>query len=125
MNTQGKHSQPPVPRPVRIPLIAGGLAAILASVCCLGPLVLLTLGISGAWIGSLRALEAYRPLFILLSLGALYWSHRRIFRPAAQCQPGEICAVPSVNRAYKVLFWIVCALLGVAFVFPLVAPIFY
>src|SRR3970282_2820415 len=45
-------------------LVAGGLAAILASACCLGPLVLITLGFSGAWIGNLTALEPYRPIFI-------------------------------------------------------------
>ncbi|MBI4487071.1 MAG: hypothetical protein HY655_13765, partial [Acidobacteria bacterium] len=38
-------------------LYVGGLAAILASTCCLGPLVLLMLGFSGAWIGNLTALE--------------------------------------------------------------------
>ncbi|MDH4275536.1 MAG: mercuric transporter MerT family protein, partial [Gammaproteobacteria bacterium] len=41
-------------------LFVGGLAALLASTCCLGPLVLLLLGISGAWIGNLRFLEPYR-----------------------------------------------------------------
>ena len=35
-------------------LVVGGLAAILASACCLGPLVLVALGLSGAWIGTLR-----------------------------------------------------------------------
>ncbi|MFV2325740.1 mercuric transporter MerT family protein, partial [Escherichia coli] len=45
-------------------LFAGGLAAILASTCCLGPLVLVALGFSGAWIGNLTVLEPYRPLFI-------------------------------------------------------------
>lgn len=44
-------------------LAAGGLAAILASTCCLGPLVLVALGVSGAWIGNLTALEPYRPVF--------------------------------------------------------------
>jgi mercuric ion transport protein len=39
--------------------------------------------------------------------------------------PGEICAVPAVSRTYKVLFWAVVALLGVALVFPYVAPFFY
>jgi len=34
-------------------LAAGGIAAILASTCCLGPLVLVLLGFSGAWIGNL------------------------------------------------------------------------
>ncbi|MBE0974886.1 mercuric transport protein, partial [Escherichia coli] len=45
-------------------LFAGGLAAILASTCCLGPLILVALGFSGAWIGNLTALEPYRPIFI-------------------------------------------------------------
>ncbi len=106
-------------------LLAGGIAAILASVCCLGPLVLLMLGISGAWIGSLAALEPYRPIFIGVSLGALYFAHRRIFRAAADCKPGEICAVPKVNRVYRILFWAVVALLAVALVYPFVAPLFY
>ncbi|HBN2488147.1 mercuric transporter MerT family protein, partial [Klebsiella oxytoca] len=43
-------------------LFAGGLAAILASACCLGPLVLIALGFSGAWIGNLTVLEPYRPI---------------------------------------------------------------
>ena len=106
-------------------LLAGGLAAILASACCLGPLVLLTFGISGAWIGNLRVLEAYRPIFFAVAFAAMYLSYRRIFRKAAECQADEICAVSSVNRTYKALFWIVCALLGVALAFPLVAPLFY
>jgi mercuric ion transport protein len=38
-------------------LLTGGLAAILASTCCLGPLLLVMLGFSGAWIGNLTALE--------------------------------------------------------------------
>ena len=41
-------------------LIAGVLAAIGASVCCVGPLVLLALGIGGTWVGSLTAMEPYR-----------------------------------------------------------------
>lgn len=45
-------------------LVAGGLAAILASTCCLGPLVLVALGVSGAWIGNLTVLEPYRLLFV-------------------------------------------------------------
>ena len=34
-------------------LFVGGLAAILASTCCLGPLLLVAVGLSGAWILSL------------------------------------------------------------------------
>jgi hypothetical protein len=45
-------------------LIAGILSTVGASICCVGPLVLLALGVSGAWISSLTALESYRPIFI-------------------------------------------------------------
>jgi mercuric ion transport protein len=83
------------------------------------------LGISGAWIGNLARLEPYRPIFVGAALVALYFAHRRIFRSSADCEPGEICAVPAVNRACRILFWIVVALLAAALVYPLIAPLFY
>lgn len=109
----------------RGPLLAGALAALLASSCCLGPLVLLGLGVSGAWIGNLAALEPWRSLFIALALGALLLAARRIWRPAAACAPGEVCAVPQVRRGYRLMFVAVALLVGVALAFPWVAPWFY
>ena len=106
-------------------LAAGGLAAILASTCCLGPLVLITLGFSGAWIGNLTSLEPYRPIFIGAALVALFFAWRRIFRPARACAPDDVCAVPQVRTAYKVIFWIVSALVLIALAFPYVMPLFY
>lgn len=106
-------------------LAAGGLAAILASTCCLGPLILVSLGVSGAWIGNLTLLEPYRPIFIALALVALFFAGRRIFRPAQSCLPGEICAVPRVRRAYKFTFGIVIVLVLIAIGFPYVLPLFY
>ena len=106
-------------------LATGGLAAILASTCCLGPLLLITLGFSGAWIGNLTVLEPYRPVFIGAALVALFFAYRRIFRPATACEPGEVCATPQVKSAYKVLFWLVAALVVVALAFPYIAPLFY
>lgn len=106
-------------------LVAGGLAAILASTCCLGPLVLVMLGVSGAWIGNLALLEPYRPFFIGVALVALFFAWRRIFRPAIACAPGEVCAVPQVRRIYRWIFWVVAALVGIALGFPYVVPYFY
>src|SRR5229473_3345864 len=63
-------------------LFAGGLAAILASTCCLGPLILISLGFSGAWIGSLTVLEPYRPFFIVAAVLGLFFAGRQILRPA-------------------------------------------
>src|SRR5258708_21877074 len=90
-------------------LVAGGIAAILASTCCLGPLILVTLGFSGAWLGNVAALEPYRPLFIGAALVAQYFAWRRIFRPKQSCQPSEGCAIPQVRRTYKAIFWVVSA----------------
>jgi len=106
-------------------LAAGGLAAILASTCCLGPLVLVALGVSGAWIGNLTLLEPYRPVFIGAAVVALFFAGRRIFRPAAACKPGEVCAIPQVRTAYKLIFWIVVGLVLIALGFPYVLPLFY
>lgn len=113
------------PQSARGALAAGGFAAILASSCCLGPLLLVTLGFSGAWIGNFTALEPYRPIFIASALIALFFSWRRIFRPVNDCKPGEVCAIPQVRSSYKLIFWIVAALVVVALAFPYLLPFFY
>jgi mercuric ion transport protein len=109
----------------RSTLVVGGLAAILASACCLGPLVLVTLGLGGAWIGNLRALEPYRPVFLAAALVAMFSAYRRIYRPTVECKPSEVCALPETKRTYKVIFWIVAALVLIALGFPYVLPLFY
>ena len=106
-------------------LFVGGLAAVLASTCCLGPLLLVALGLSGAWIGNLTRLEPYRPFFIAAALVALFFAGRRIFRPAQACGPGEVCAVPRTRQIYKLVFGIVSVLVLIAFVFPYVLKFFY
>ncbi|MDP2371411.1 mercuric ion transporter MerT [Rhodoferax sp.] len=106
-------------------LVTGGLAAILASTCCLGPLLLVTLGFSGAWISNLTVLEPYRPIFIGATLLALYFAYQRIFRPLQACKPGEVCAIPQVRSTYKLIFWCVAALAAVALAYPYILPLFY
>jgi mercuric ion transport protein len=106
-------------------LLVGGLAAILASTCCLGPLVLVLLGVSGASIGNLTKLEPYRLYFIGGALVALFFAGRRIFRRAQSCEPGEVCALPRTRQLYKILFAIVAALVLIALVFPYVVRFFY
>ena len=106
-------------------LFAGGIAAILASTCCLGPLLLVMLGVSGAWISNLTVLEPYRPVFIGAALIALFFAWRRIFRPVQTCQPDEVCAIPQVRYTYKVIFWIIVILVLIALGFPYFLPLFY
>lgn len=115
-------------RAAKTTLVGGALAAIVASVCCLGPLVLVTVGISGAWISNLSALESYRPVFIGVALVFMAMAYRQIFikarRPEA-CEPGTLCALPETNRMYKVMFWLVSALVLLALAFPYFVPLFY
>lgn len=106
-------------------LLTGGIAALLASTCCLGPLVLITLGVSGAWISNLTVLEPYRPIFISVALVALFFAWRRIWRPTLVCEPRGMCAIPQVKRIYKLLFGTVSGLVLSALMFPYVAPWFY
>lgn len=108
----------------RLPLATGGLAALAASTCCLGPLVLVSIGVSGAWIGQLTALEPYQPWFIGVALVSLALAWRRIYRPAP-CAPGTLCALPRTQRLYKGLFWLVTALVATALAYPWVLPWFY
>jgi mercuric ion transport protein len=106
-------------------LVAGGLAAVLASACCLGPLVLVSLGLGGAWLGNLAAMEPYRPYLAGVAGIALLLAYRTIFRPAAACDPGQVCAVPQARKAYRIAFWVVATLAVVALAFPYLAPLFY
>lgn len=103
-------------------LAAGGVAALLVSACCLGPLLLVSAGLSGAWMGQLQVLEPFRPYTIGVALIALFFAHRRIFRPQAACDPGDVCAVPRNRAIYKAIFWTVAALVLIAIAYPYVVP---
>ncbi len=115
----------PEPPKGRTALFTGGITAILASSCCLGPLLLVSLGFSGAWIGNLALLQPYRPWFIALSMIALFLAWRRLFRPRGSCQPGDACALPQVQTTYRLLFWAASLLLLVALLYPYLLPLFY
>ena len=106
-------------------LAAGGLSAVLAAACCLGPLVLVSIGLGGAWLANLQLLEPYRPIFLGGALVALLFAWRRIYRPVGTCESDQVCALPKAKRVYKAIFWTVAALVFVALVFPYLAPLFY
>ena len=110
-----------------LPLIGGVIAGVAASACCVGPLVLLMLGISGSWISSLTDLEPYRPIFIGISLLFVVLAYRKIYikKEGDDCVEGEICAIPRTQRMYKYLFWVVVVFILLAFISPYFAPLFY
>jgi mercuric ion transport protein len=108
----------------RSSLAAGVLAAIGASVCCVGPLLLLGVGISGAWIGSLTAFEPYRPAFIVATIVFLALAYRRLYRRLQSCAQGASCSDVNAIRTQRVTFWTVSVLVLALLAFPSVAPMF-
>jgi mercuric ion transport protein len=80
---------------------AGILGAVAASSCCLLPLLLVSVGVSGAWIGNLTALAAY-------------WRTRQV------CED-EACERPLPRPAVKVGLWLGTMLILSALLFPRIA----
>ena len=105
-------------------LVAGVVAAIGASVCCVGPLALLTLGIGGAWIANLTALEPLRPWFIAATLVFLGLAFRRLYLQPQVCEPGAACAEPIVLKRQRLIFWVVALALLALLSVPWLAPLF-
>jgi mercuric ion transport protein len=106
-------------------LIAGIFAALGASICCVGPLVLLALGVSGAWIGSLTAFEPYRPIFIILTLAFLAFAFHRLYFARRVCTPESACANPRILKRQRLAFWIVTLLVLGLISVPWIATLFY
>ena len=101
------------------------IAAVTASVCCVGPLVLVALGVSGAWIGSLTILEPLRPIFTVLTLGFLAFAFYRVYRkPKVQeaCEPGSYCAHPQSRTINKTVLWVATVGILALLAFPYVTP---
>jgi len=83
------------------------IAALTASVCCVGPLLLLGLGIGGAWVGNLTALEPFRPYLMTVTLAVLAYAFYKIYKPKPEvCEPGSYCANPKSDRINKITLWV-------------------
>ena len=105
--------------------LASVAGALLASSCCIAPLVLVTLGASGAWIGNLSVLEPYKAVFAGITfvfLGAGYWWIYH--KPKVACE-GSYCASPVSNRLTKSALWLAVSLVILALSIDFWAPFFY
>ena len=76
-------------------------AGLAASACCTIPLLLVTLGVGGAWVGTFTALEPFRPLFIVLAVGLLGFAGYREYRTATG--PECDCEVTMQDRLRRSL----------------------
>ena len=93
--------------------MAGGVGAAFGSLlCCTGPLVLASAGLSGA---ALAGFLPYRPLFVVAAVGLLWLAFQLVEREEARsCEPGAACAAPRTRRLVRHLLWMA---VGISFVF--------
>ncbi|MBI1180517.1 MAG: mercury transporter MerT [Alphaproteobacteria bacterium] len=105
---------------------AGGiLAALGAASCCVVPFALFTLGVSGAWIGDLTALEPYQPVFAAIAVACLGYGFYLVYRrPKVACAEASYCASPSSGRLAKIGLWTALVLVLIAVGFPHIAALF-
>lgn len=117
-----KPADQPAPGLPKGTLLASIVAGIAASTCCLGPLVLLTLGVSGSWIGNLSAFEPYRPIFIAVTLLFLALAFRKLYLVPQSCAVDAPCASPANLRRQRRLFWLVGIAVLAIMSFPWYGP---
>ena len=107
-------------------MLAGGiLGALAASSCCILPLVLFGLGVSGAWIGNLTRLAPYQPFFITATFACVGYGYWLVYRSSkVTCADGATCARSIPNRLVKLGLIVATVLVIVALGFDFLAPIF-
>jgi len=97
---------------------AGILGAVAASSCCLLPLVLVSVGVSGAWIGNFTALAAYQPYIALITLTALGYGFYSVYWRAPPLCEGEACERPLPRPVVKSGLWLGAMLILSALLVP-------
>lgn len=105
-------------------ILGASVAAIGASVCCVVPLVLVVLGLSGAWIANLTALDAWRPWFSAATLACLGWASWSLYGPSSRCRADGECVDPSVLRRRRLWLWIATFVIALLLLFPYYVPWF-
>ncbi len=112
----------------KVPQLAmwgGILGAIAASSCCILPLALFWLGVSGAWIGNLTQLAPYQSYFIAFAVANIGFGAWRVYKARQQvCEPGMACAKPVNTRIVTLGLVLSTLLVGAALSFNSVAPYF-
>ncbi len=101
------------------------IGAIVASLCCIGPLLLLALGVSGVWISTFTQLEFLRPIGIIITLVFLTFAFWRLYLMPLQCSIDKPCAKPGNLRVQRLIFWVIALLLILLLTFPWYAFLFY
>ena len=93
------------PQPESASIVAGFVSAVGASTCCVLPLALVSVGIGGAWVSQLRALERFAPIFIAIAVVAFGYAFYRLYLRSAACAPETACTAPVTRKRQRIAFW--------------------
>jgi mercuric ion transport protein len=105
--------------------VGGLLGALAASSCCILPLALFGLGVSGVWIGNLTQLAPYQPYFMAATIVFLGAGYGLVYRSSKfACADGDTCARPLPNRLVKAGLILATVLVAAALGFDFLAPLF-
>jgi mercuric ion transport protein len=108
------------PAPETTSIAAGAVSAISASVCCVLPLVLVAIGVGGAWVAQLRSLERFYPIFVGLAIAAFAYAFYRLYLKPAPCAPDGACVSPRTRRNQRIAFWATLVAAKALILFPIV-----
>ncbi len=88
-------------------LAAGAvLGAVAASSCCVLPLLFVSVGISGAWIGTLTKLAPYQPVFLVLAAACVAGGFWVAYRNRSVVCDGPACGSPVSRRVIWIALWV-------------------
>ena len=99
------------------------LAAVGASACCVVPMLLLSFGVTGAWLGNFNTLYPYKPYLIGTAVVLLAVRYAWVYRRRRECcEKGKACPIALWTRFDKAALWVSTALIAVAIGLPYAAP---
>jgi mercuric ion transport protein len=124
-DTGGKSSEQQGGRLSHALMAVGVASSLLASTCCVIPLVLVMLGITGAWMVNLTALRPLTPVFTVIASAAIAWAGYLIFRPAtSDASAGDACDI-NARKLTRRIYVAAALFASVLLLFPFLAPMFY
>lgn len=108
----------------RFAAVGGVIGALAASSCCMLPLLLFSIGVSGAWIGNLTQLAPYQPYFIVFALANVAFGSWRVYKArTVMCEPGSACEHPIHQKAVIAGLVTATLLVAAALSFNIVTPL--
>ena len=93
-------------------------SSFLASLCCLGPLLIATLGAGGAWASYIGIFELYRPYMIAIVIFLFGYSFYKLYIKPPACGIGAACISPKVLFIQRGIFWIIVVISIALLAFP-------